>query len=197
MRCFESHTSPLPSPPWTPPSSHPDLHLCCLRLCYLHLCKKKYCIKLIFMYFLFTVDLSKFDSQYYNIRYIHSHLLNSGPWTETIKTSTLNIKQNKTSEQEALNIIPAPMRPTPPYLPPPSPLQHICLEFWNERKQKELCLKYVNNHLGFSIPEHMVWHLELKWLLHKSYWIFLNDLHTAMPLDSLLHFGIQLINIRY
>ena len=31
----------------------------------------------------------------------------------------------------------------------------------------------------------------------KSSQIFLNDLHTAMPLDSLLHFGIQLINIRY
>ena len=42
MRCFESRTSPLPSPPWTPPSSH---H----HLCYVHLCKKKYCIKLIFM----------------------------------------------------------------------------------------------------------------------------------------------------
>ena len=60
----------------------------------------------------------------------------------------------------------------------------------NERKQKELCPKYVNNRLGFSIPEHMVWHSEL------NYQIFLNDLHTAMPLDSLLHFGIQLINIR-
>ena len=40
MQCFESHTSPLPSPPCTPPSLH-HLHL--------HLCKKKYCIKLIFM----------------------------------------------------------------------------------------------------------------------------------------------------
>ena len=30
------------------------------------------------MYFLFNADLSKFDSQYYNIRYIHSLLLNSG-----------------------------------------------------------------------------------------------------------------------
>ena len=43
----------------------------------------------------------------------------------------------------------------------------------------------------------MVWHSELKWFSTKSSWIFLNDLHTAMPLDSLLHFGIQLINIRY
>ena len=86
--------------------------------------------------------------------------------------------------------------PPPPCLPSPLPLPHICLEFWNERKQKELCPKYVNNCLGFSIPEHVVWHSELKWLLQKSYWIFLNDLHTAMPWDSLLHFGIQLINIR-
>ena len=39
--------------------------------------------------------------------------------------------------------------------------------------------------------------IQLKWLLHKSSQIFLNDLHTAMPLDSLLHFGIQLIDIRY
>ena len=127
-----------------------------------HLCKKKYCIKDMFMYFLFNADLSKFDSEYYNIRYIHSLLLNSGPWTETIKT-TLNIKQNKASEQEALNIIPAPMWltppppcPPPPYLPPPSPPQHICYEFWNERKQKELWPKYVNNCLGLSIPEHVV-----------------------------------------
>ena len=65
MRCFKSCTSPLPSPPWTPPSSHHHLHLCCFHLCHLHLCKKKYCIKLIFMYFLFNADLSKFDSQYY------------------------------------------------------------------------------------------------------------------------------------
>ena len=64
------------------------------------------------MYFLFNADLSKFDSQYYDIRYIHSLLLNSGPWTETgtIKT-TLNIKQNKASEQKALNIIPALLHP--------------------------------------------------------------------------------------
>ena len=107
-------------------------------------------------------DISNFDSQYYNIRYIHSLLLNSGPWTVTIKT-TLNIKQNNASEQEALNIIPAPIWLTPPppclppsYLPPPSPPQHICYEFWNERKQKELCPKYVNNWLGLSIPEHVV-----------------------------------------
>ena len=61
-----------------------------------------------FMYFLFNADLSKFDSQYYNIRYIHSLLLNSGPWTQTrtIKTN-LKIKQNKANEQKALNIIPA------------------------------------------------------------------------------------------
>ena len=128
--------------------------------------------------------------------------------TGTIKT-TLNIKQNKANEQKALNIIPAPMWLTPPppcppppclpppYPPPPSPPQHVCSEFWNERKQKELCLKYVNNCLGLSIPEHVVQHSELKWLLHKSYWIFLNDLHTTIPLDSLLHFGIQLINIKY
>ena len=45
MQCFESCTSPLPSPPCTPPSLHHlHLHLYCL-----HLCKKKYCIKLIFM----------------------------------------------------------------------------------------------------------------------------------------------------
>ena len=45
MQCFESHTSPLPSPPCTPPSLHHlHLHLYCL-----HLCKKKYCIKLFFM----------------------------------------------------------------------------------------------------------------------------------------------------
>ena len=45
MQCFESRTSPLPSPPCTPPSLHHlHLHLYCL-----HLCKKKYCIKLIFM----------------------------------------------------------------------------------------------------------------------------------------------------
>ena len=36
--------------------------------------------------FLLNADLSKFDSQYYNIRYIHSLLLNSGPWTEKINT---------------------------------------------------------------------------------------------------------------
>ena len=97
MRCFESHTSPLLSPPWTPPSSHHHLllHLCCL-----HLCKKKYYIKLIFMYFLFNADLSKFGSQYYNIRYIHSLLLNSGPWTETIKTSTFNLK-HKTEQGQS------------------------------------------------------------------------------------------------
>ena len=83
MQCFESHTSPLPSPPWTPPSSHHHLHL---HLYCLHLCKKKYCIKVIFNYFLFNADLSKFDSQYYNIRCIHSLLLNSRPWTETINT---------------------------------------------------------------------------------------------------------------
>ena len=131
----------------------------------------KYCIKLISMYFLFNADLSKFDSQYYNISYIHPLLLNSGPWTETIKTSTLNIRQNKASEQEALNIIPAPMwlTPPPPCPPPPSPPLHICYEFWNERKQKELCRKYVNNCLGLSIPEHVVWHSELKWLLHKKF----------------------------
>ena len=42
MQCFESHTSPLPSPPCTPPSLHHlHLHLCCLHLCCLHLCKKK------------------------------------------------------------------------------------------------------------------------------------------------------------
>ena len=72
------------------------------------------------MYFLFNADLSKFDSQHYNIRYIHSLLLNTGLWTETIKT-ILTIKQNKASEQEALNIIPAPMWLTPPCpcLPPP------------------------------------------------------------------------------
>ena len=99
MRCFESCTSPLPSPPWTPPSSHYHLHLCCLHLCYLHLCKKKYCIKLIFMYFLFNADLSKFESQYYNIRYIHSLLLNSGLWTETIKTSTFNFKHKREQGQ--------------------------------------------------------------------------------------------------
>ena len=45
MLCFESHTSPLPSPQCTPPSLHHlHLHLYCL-----HLCKKKYCIKLISM----------------------------------------------------------------------------------------------------------------------------------------------------
>ena len=150
------------------------------------------------MYFLFNVDLSKFDSQYYNIRYMHSLLLNSGLWTETIKT-TLNIKQNKASEQEALNIIPPPMwlTPPPPCPPPFSPPWHICYEFWNERKQKELCPKYVNNCLGLSIPEHVVWHSELKWLLHKNYWIFLNAFLTVRPLDNLLHFGIQLINIIY
>ena len=119
------------------------------------------------MYFLFNADLSKFDSQYYNIRYIHSLLLNSGPWTETIKT-TLNIKQNKASEQEALNIIPVPMWLTPPppclpppYPPPPSPPQHICYEFWNERKQKELCLKYVNNCLGLSIPHGLTFRIKM------------------------------------
>ena len=150
IQCFESCTSPLPSPPCTQLSSH---H----HLCYVHLCKKKYCIKLIFNVVLLNVDLSKFDSQYYDIRYIHSLLLNSGPWTETgtIKT-TLNIKQNKANEQKALNIIPVPMWLTPPppcppppclpppYLPPPSPPQHVCSEFWNERKQKELYPKYVN-----------------------------------------------------
>ena len=107
---------------------HLHLHLYCL-----HLCKKKYRIKVIFMYFLFNVDLSKFDSKYYDIRYIHSLVLNSGPWTETgtIK-KTLNIKQNEAIKQKALNIIPAPMWLTPPppclpppYLPPPSPQQHI------------------------------------------------------------------------
>ena len=42
--CFESCTSPPPSPPRTPLSSH-HLRLYCLHhLCYLHLCKKKYCI---------------------------------------------------------------------------------------------------------------------------------------------------------
>ena len=62
------------------------------------------------MYFLFNADFSKFDSQYYDIRYMHSLFLNSGPCTETgtIKT-TLKIKQNKANEQKALNIIPAPM----------------------------------------------------------------------------------------
>ena len=95
MRCFESHTSPLPSPPWTPPSSCHHLHLCCL-----HLCKKKYCIKLIFIYFLFNADLSKFDSQYYYIRYINSLLLNSRPWNETIKTSTFNFK-HKTEQGQS------------------------------------------------------------------------------------------------
>ena len=56
------------------------------------------------MYFLFNADLSKFDSQYYDISYIHSLLLNSGPWTEigTVKMSTLNIQQNKASEQKHL-----------------------------------------------------------------------------------------------
>ena len=45
MQCFESRTSPLPSPPCTPSSLHHfHLHLYCL-----HPCKKKYCIKLIFM----------------------------------------------------------------------------------------------------------------------------------------------------
>ena len=58
------------------------------------------CIKLIFMYFLFNADLSKFDSQYYNIRYIHSLLLNSGPWTKTIKTSTFNFK-HKTEQGQS------------------------------------------------------------------------------------------------
>ena len=82
---------------WTPPSSHHHLHL---HLCCLHLCKKKYCIKLIFIYFLFSADLSKFDSQYYNIRYIHSLLLNSGPWTKTIKTSTFNFK-HKTEQGQS------------------------------------------------------------------------------------------------
>ena len=135
------YTTLLTSPP---PPSHLYCHLYCL-----HLCKKKYCIKVIFMYFLFNADFSKFDSQYYDIRYIHSLLLNSGPWNETgtIKT-TLKIKQNKANEQKALNIIPALMWLTPPppclpppYLPPPSPPQHVCYEFWNERKQKELCPK--------------------------------------------------------
>ena len=41
-------------------------------------------------HFLFNADLSEFDSQYYYI--IHSLLLNSGGWTETIKTSTFNFK---------------------------------------------------------------------------------------------------------
>ena len=88
-QCASMHSSPLPSPPWTQPSSHH--HLCYLHhlfhhLCYLHLGKRKYCIKHFFMYFSFNADLSKFDSQYYDIRYIHSLLLNSGPWTETINT---------------------------------------------------------------------------------------------------------------
>ena len=43
-------------------------------------------------HFLFNAVLSEFDSQYYNIMYIHSLLLNSEPWTETIKTSTFNFK---------------------------------------------------------------------------------------------------------
>ena len=55
------------------------------------------------MYFLFNADLSKFDSQYYDIRYIHSHLLNSRLWTEMGTIKTLKIKQNKANEQKALN----------------------------------------------------------------------------------------------
>ena len=154
------------------------------------------------MYFLVNADLSKFDSQYYDIRYIHSLLLNSGPWTETgtIKT-TLNIKQNKASEQKALNIIPAPMWLTPPPPCPPTSLSTTSLFTTSlttttrlvvlKSKKTELCPKY------FSIPEHVVQHSELKWLLNKSYWIFLNAFLTVRPLDSLLHFGIQLINIKY
>ena len=49
----------------------------------------------------------------------------------------------------------------------------------------------------FQHSEHMVPHSELKWLLHKSYWIFLNAFLTVRSLDSLLHFGIQLMNIKY
>ena len=166
MQCFKSHTSPPPSPPCTPPSLHHlhlHLHLYCHLYC-LHLCKKKYCIKIIFMYFLFNVDFSKFDSQYYDIRYIHSLLLNSGPWTETGTTkTTLKIKQNKAKEQKALNIIPAPMWLTPPppclpppYPPPPSPPQHVCYEFWNEKKPERIVSEMSINCLGLSIPEHVV-----------------------------------------
>ena len=49
----------------------------------------------------------------------------------------------------------------------------------------------------FQHSEHVVQHSELKWLLYKSYWIFLNAFLTVRPLDSLLHFSIQLINIKY
>ena len=46
----------------------------------------------------------------------------------------------------------------------------------------------------FQHSEHVVQHSELKWLLHKSYWIFLNAFLTVRSLDSLLHFDIQLMN---
>ena len=149
------------------------------------------------------MDLSKFDSKYYDIRYIHSLLLNSGPWTETgnNKKTTSNIKQNKASEQKALNIIPAPIWltppppcppppcPPPPYPPPPSPETNTSCS--SEIKENRIVSEI------FHHSEHVVPHSELKWLLHKSYWIFLNAFLTVRSLDSLLHFGIQLMNIKY
>ena len=156
------------------------------------------------MYFLFNADFSKFDSQYYDIRYIHSLLLNSGPWTETgtIKT-TLKIKQNKANEQKALNIIPAPMWLTPPppclpppYLPPPSPPQHICYEFWNERKQKELCPKC--NKLPWSEHSRACGlEFRIKMASPPKLLNISQCLSYSEVSDSLLHFGIQLINIKY
>ena len=45
-----------------------------------------------FVLFWFNGNVCEFDTQYYNMKYIHSLLLNCRPWTETIETSTFNFK---------------------------------------------------------------------------------------------------------
>ena len=70
------------------------------------------------------------------------------------------------------------------------PQHHMSAMSSEMKENRKNCVRNMSiNCLGLSIPEHVVWHSELKWLLHKSSWIFLNDLHTAISLDSLLHFA--------
>ena len=117
------------------------------------------------------------------------------------------MKQNKASEQKALNYYPSTKCDLLLHLPVHHlPVHHlpIChLPQHNTSSSSEMkengknCVQNMSiNCLGLSIPEHVVWHSEWKWLLHKTYWIFLNAFLTVRPLDSLLHFGIQLINIK-
>ena len=135
---------------------------------------------------LFNVALSEFDSQYYNIMYIHSLLLNSRPWTETIKTSTFNFKHKTEQGQRQASkkhlilssqykcdltlLLSAYHHACACHLPVHHLPNHDNMSILiSEMKEENWVWNISIIALVFSIPEHMVWHSELKWLLHKNY----------------------------